>query len=187
MISLTLTATEMCIKGIAVSTLLVVIFCSDYFFFSEKERLQCSVFETCGCLWAYLADMRASEGGSHAHCNPFYDPLKYSSPLLPPAAALAPTLWPQFHLRWACPEEAQSGEVEAQCRKIILKNFEIQKVIMFLNFLNFTVFYSKATAFLHLKMAITNRQFTLFFVSLSIIRTNLCFISIVPQMNCNVD
>ncbi|XP_027189110.1 phosphatidylinositol-3-phosphatase myotubularin-1 isoform X2 [Cicer arietinum] len=99
----------------------------NFFFNSEKERLQCSVFETCGCLWAYLADMRASEGGSHAHCNPFYDPLKYSSPLLPPAAALAPTLWPQFHLRWACPEEAQSGEVEAQCRKIILKNFEIQK------------------------------------------------------------
>lgn len=99
----------------------------NFFFNSEKERLQCNVFESCGCLWAYLADRRASEGGLHVHCNPFYDPLKYSGPLLPPAAALAPTIWPQFHLRWACPEEAHSGEIEAQCRKIILKNSEMQK------------------------------------------------------------
>ncbi|KAL5069197.1 hypothetical protein RYX36_020084 [Vicia faba] len=99
----------------------------NFFFNSEKERLQCNVFESCGCLWAYLADTRRSEGASHVHCNPFYDPLKYNGPLLPPAAALAPTLWPQFHLRWACPEEAQSGEIEAQCRKIKLNNSEMQK------------------------------------------------------------
>jgi hypothetical protein len=112
------------------------------YFFSEKERLQCNVFESCGCLWAYLADRRTSEGSTHAHCNPFYDPLKYSGPLLPPAAALAPTIWPQFHLRWACPEEAQSGEIEAQCRKIILKNSEMQKVVVFLNFLIFTAIFT---------------------------------------------
>lgn len=65
------------------------------------------------------------------HYNPFYDPLKHSGPLLPPAAALAPTLWPQFHLRWACPEEAQAGEIEAQCRKIVMKYAEMQKVVIF--------------------------------------------------------
>ncbi|KAJ7974958.1 Phosphatidylinositol-3-phosphatase myotubularin-1 [Quillaja saponaria] len=94
---------------------------------SEKERQQCNVFEACGCLWAYLADLRASEGSSHAHYNLFYDSSKHNEPLLPPAAALAPTLWPQFHLRWACPSEAQSGELEAQCRKMALKYSELQK------------------------------------------------------------
>ncbi|KAL2562662.1 hypothetical protein AAZX31_20G175900 [Glycine max] len=94
---------------------------------SEKERQQFNVFEACGCLWVYLADLRTSSGGSHVHYNPFYDPLKHSGPLLPPAAALAPTLWPQFHLRWACPEEAQAGEIEAQCRKIVMKYAEMQK------------------------------------------------------------
>ncbi|XP_057733496.1 phosphatidylinositol-3-phosphatase myotubularin-1-like isoform X1 [Arachis stenosperma] len=94
---------------------------------SEKERLQCNISETCGCMWVYLADLRALEGGSHVHYNPFYDPLKHNGPLLPPAAALAPTLWPQFHLRWACPEEAQAGEIEAKCRKIITKYTELQK------------------------------------------------------------
>ncbi|MED6216918.1 Carrier protein, mitochondrial [Stylosanthes scabra] len=94
---------------------------------SEKERLQCNISESCGCMWVYLADLRALEGGSHVHHNPFYDPLKHNGPLLPPAAALAPTLWPQFHLRWACPEEAQAGEIEAKCRKIIMKYAELQK------------------------------------------------------------
>lgn len=61
------------------------------------------------------------------HYNPFYDSLKNNGPLLPPAAALAPTLWPQFHLRWACPVEAQAGEIEAQCRKIYMKYSEMQK------------------------------------------------------------
>ncbi|XP_061349337.1 phosphatidylinositol-3-phosphatase myotubularin-1-like isoform X2 [Gastrolobium bilobum] len=93
---------------------------------SEKERKQCNVFEACGCLWVYLADLRTS-GVSHVHYNPFFDPLKHNGPLLPPAAALAPILWPQFHLRWACPEEAQAGEIEAQCRKIIMKFSEMQK------------------------------------------------------------
>lgn len=98
---------------------------------SEKERQQFNVFEACGCLWVYLADLRTSEGGSHVHHNPFYDPPKHNGPLLPPAAALAPTLWPQFHLRWACPEEAQAGEIEAQCRKIVMKYAEMQKVVIF--------------------------------------------------------
>ncbi|KAH7537013.1 phosphatidylinositol-3-phosphatase myotubularin-1 isoform X2 [Ziziphus jujuba] len=94
---------------------------------SEKERQQCGISETCGCLWKYLADLRASDGRSHVHYNLFYDPIKHDGPLLPPAAALAPTLWPQFHLRWACPAEAQSGEVEAQYRKMAIKFFELQK------------------------------------------------------------
>jgi len=100
--------------------------------FSEKERQQCVVSEACGCLWAYLADLRASEGSSHVHYNPFYDPLKHDGPLLPPAAALAPTLWPRFHLRWACPSEAQAGEVEGQCRKMAIKFSELQKVLILL-------------------------------------------------------
>jgi myotubularin-related protein 1/2 len=99
----------------------------NFFCNSEKERQQCGISEACGCLWAYLADLRASEGRSHVHYNLFYDPLKHADPLLPPAAALAPTLWPQFHLRWACPSEAQSGELEAQFRKMAVKFSELLK------------------------------------------------------------
>ncbi|KAK9190222.1 hypothetical protein WN943_018824 [Citrus x changshan-huyou] len=84
------------------------------------------VFE-CGYLWAYLADLRSSAGSCHVHYNLFYDPLKHNGPLLPPAAALAPTLWPQFHLRWACPTEAQTGELEAQCRDMAIKFSELKK------------------------------------------------------------
>lgn len=97
--------------------------------FSEKEREQYGVSDACGCLWMYLDDMRASGGSSHVHYNLFYDPSKYEGPLLPPAAALAPTLWPQFHLRWSCPSEAQAGEVEAQCRNLVERISELQKVI----------------------------------------------------------
>nr|GEU53670.1 phosphatidylinositol-3-phosphatase myotubularin-1 [Tanacetum cinerariifolium] len=52
---------------------------------------------------------------SHVHYNLFYDPTEHEGPLLPQAAALAPTLWPKFHLRWSSPSEAQAGEVEAEC------------------------------------------------------------------------
>ncbi|XVE99136.1 hypothetical protein REPUB_Repub03eG0171100 [Reevesia pubescens] len=79
---------------------------------SEKERQQCGIYETCGCLWAYLADLLSSVGSSHAHYSLFYDPLRHNGPLLLPAAALAPTLWPQFHLRWACPSESQAVDLE---------------------------------------------------------------------------
>ncbi|XVF82834.1 hypothetical protein PTKIN_Ptkin16aG0082200 [Pterospermum kingtungense] len=92
---------------------------------SEKERQQCGVDEACGCLWAYLADLRSQEGS--AHYNLFYDPLKHNGPLLPPAAALAPTLWPQFHLRWACPSESEAGDLEAKCRNMAVKFSELQK------------------------------------------------------------
>lgn len=85
---------------------------------SEKERELAHVSDGCGCVWDYLADLRASDGSSHSHFNMFYDPIKYSSPLLPPAAALAPILWPQFHLRWACPLEARANELDIQCRVI---------------------------------------------------------------------
>ncbi|XP_011010400.1 PREDICTED: phosphatidylinositol-3-phosphatase myotubularin-1-like isoform X2 [Populus euphratica] len=99
----------------------------NFFCNSERERQQAGISEACGCLWAYLADLRSSEGRSHVHCNPFYSPLKHNCPLLPPAAALAPTLWPQFHLRWACPSEAQAGELEAQCRIMSIKFSKLQK------------------------------------------------------------
>ncbi|XP_035832415.1 phosphatidylinositol-3-phosphatase myotubularin-1 isoform X3 [Helianthus annuus] len=94
---------------------------------SEKEREQYGVSDACGCLWMYLDDMRAKVGSSHVHYNLFYDPSKHEGPLLPPAAALAPTLWPQFHLRWSCPSEAQTGEVEAQCRSLVEKISELQR------------------------------------------------------------
>ncbi|KAG7608107.1 GRAM domain [Arabidopsis suecica] len=94
---------------------------------SEKERQQCGISETCGCIWAYLADLRSSSGTSHVHCNPFYDPSRYDGPLLPPAAALAPTLWPQFHLRWACPVEPNVTETEDQCRAMTVKYSEMKK------------------------------------------------------------
>lgn len=94
---------------------------------SEKERQQSGVPDACGCLWTYLTDLRVNEGSSHAHYNAFYDPSKHNGPLLPPAASLAPTLWPQFHLRWACPLEAKSGEIEAQYRTMSKKFSEMQK------------------------------------------------------------
>lgn len=94
---------------------------------NEKEREQVGVSEACGCMWMYLEDLRASGGNSHVHYNLFYDLSKHNGPLLPPAAALAPTLWPQFHLRWSCPSEAQAGEVEAQCRNMVEKISELQK------------------------------------------------------------
>ncbi|KAK9061316.1 hypothetical protein SSX86_018496 [Deinandra increscens subsp. villosa] len=94
---------------------------------SENERVKAGVFEASACLWMHLAEMRASEGNSHAHYNMFYNPSKHDGPLLPPAAALAPTLWPQFHLRWSCPSEAQSSQVEAHCRNMMGKYNELQK------------------------------------------------------------
>ncbi|WOL11469.1 phosphatidylinositol-3-phosphatase myotubularin-1 [Canna indica] len=93
----------------------------NFLFNSEKERQQNAVVETSGCIWVYLTHLRAPEDDSHIHYNPFYDPAKYSGPLLPPAAALAPTLWPQFHLRWACPSEAGAGEIQSQWRTMTKK------------------------------------------------------------------
>lgn len=95
---------------------------------SEKERQQAGVPDACGCLWAYFENVR-SVGTSHPHYNIFYDPAKYDGPLLPPAAALAPTVWPQFHLRWACPKEAQAAEVDTKCRSTASKFSELQKVM----------------------------------------------------------
>ncbi|KAL5973573.1 hypothetical protein ACLOJK_030224 [Asimina triloba] len=89
--------------------------------------MESGVSDICGCMWIYLADLRMSEGCHHAHYNLFYDRTKYDGSILPPAAALAPTLWPQFHLRWACPSEAQAGELEVQCRNMANKFTEIQK------------------------------------------------------------
>nr|GEW25457.1 phosphatidylinositol-3-phosphatase myotubularin-1-like isoform X1 [Tanacetum cinerariifolium] len=94
---------------------------------NDNEREKAGVFEASECLWMYMADMRASKRSSHVHYNLFYDPSKHDGPLLPPAAALAPTLWPQFHLRWSCPSEAQSSQVETQCRNMMHKYSELQK------------------------------------------------------------
>eukprot|EP01018_Ginkgo_biloba_P011816 Gb_21809 [translate_table: standard] len=93
----------------------------------EKERQQAGVADACGCMWVYLTQLRTSGGRNHEHYNLFFSRDQHTGALLPPAAALAPTLWPQLHLRWACPSESQGGELEAQCR-IMAQNFsELQK------------------------------------------------------------
>ncbi|KAL6580933.1 hypothetical protein OROMI_006856 [Orobanche minor] len=99
----------------------------NFFCNSEKERQQAGVYDVCGCMWIYLADLRASDGRLHVHYNYFYDPSKFHGPLLPPAAALAPTLWPQFHLRWSCPSESQAGEIEGHYRTMAKKISQLQK------------------------------------------------------------
>lgn len=94
---------------------------------SEKERQQSGVFDSCGCVWVYLSNLRAAEGDLHPHFNPFYNPKNHEDPLLPAAAALAPTIWPQFHLRWACPLEAKGGEVESEWRDLTKKYGDMTK------------------------------------------------------------
>ncbi|KAJ6845297.1 phosphatidylinositol-3-phosphatase myotubularin-1-like isoform X1 [Iris pallida] len=94
---------------------------------SEKERQQAGVSDSSGCMWVYLDNLRLTEGSSHAHLNPFYDPMKHDRPLLPAAASLAPTIWPQFHLRWACPSEAQAGELDSQWRTMNRRYTEMTK------------------------------------------------------------
>ncbi|XP_010912206.1 phosphatidylinositol-3-phosphatase myotubularin-1 [Elaeis guineensis] len=94
---------------------------------SEKERQQSGATDACGCLWMYFSNLHSSEGSSHVHYNLFYDPVKHDGPLLPPAAALAPTIWPQFHLRWACPKEVRAGELESQWRILTKKYADMTK------------------------------------------------------------
>ncbi|KAF8653973.1 hypothetical protein HU200_062113 [Digitaria exilis] len=94
---------------------------------SEREREQSGVTSSCRCMWSYLADLRAAGGSFHEHYNPFYDPVKHNSALLPPAAALAPTLWPQFYLRWTCPIESQGGDLESQWHAMNKKYAEAMK------------------------------------------------------------
>uniref|UniRef100_A0A0E0LXW4 Myotubularin phosphatase domain-containing protein n=1 Tax=Oryza punctata TaxID=4537 RepID=A0A0E0LXW4_ORYPU len=94
---------------------------------SEREREQSGAASSCHCMWMYLADLRASGGSFHKHRNPFYDPLKHNGPLVPPAAALAPTLWPQFYLRWTCPIESQGGDLESQLHAMNKKYTEAMK------------------------------------------------------------
>ena len=89
------------------------------------------VTNSCRCMWSYLADLRASGGSFHEHYNPFYDPVKHNGALLPPAAALAPTLWPQFYLRWTCPIESQGGDLESQWHAMNKKYAEALKVIIY--------------------------------------------------------
>ncbi|KAI5067482.1 hypothetical protein GOP47_0018010 [Adiantum capillus-veneris] len=96
---------------------------------SEKERFQAGISESCGCMWVYLEKQRHARGKEHEHFNIFYDREYQDGALLPPAAALAPTLWPNYFLRWACPSEinaggrpiswVQGGELENQCRMLV--------------------------------------------------------------------
>ncbi|KAH8966590.1 hypothetical protein BDL97_03G033800 [Sphagnum fallax] len=76
---------------------------------SEKERVQAGIAESTGCVWAHLEQLRESGGKKHEHYNLYYNNVKYSGILLPPAAALFPTLWPHFFLRWSCPSPVSTG------------------------------------------------------------------------------
>jgi hypothetical protein len=82
-------------------------------------------------MWSHLANLRASGGSFHEHYNPFYDPVNHNGALLPPAAALAPTLWPQFFLRWTCPIESQGGDLESQWHAMNKKYADTMKVIIY--------------------------------------------------------
>lgn len=76
---------------------------------SERERVQAGIAESTPDLWSYLEKKRATGRAQHEHFNILYDPIKNTGALLPPAAALAPILWPQFYLRWACPTDLDIG------------------------------------------------------------------------------
>ncbi|CAM6099841.1 unnamed protein product [Calypogeia fissa] len=76
---------------------------------NERERVQAGVSDCCPDIWSYLAEQRAAGRAKHEHYNILYDPAKHTGALLPPAASLAPILWPQFYLRWACPSELDLG------------------------------------------------------------------------------
>ena len=78
-----------------------------------------------------MTDLRSLGDHSHVHYNILYDPSKHDGALLPPAAALAPTLWPHFHLRWACPEEVVAVDIDTKCRSMVNKFSELQKVKCF--------------------------------------------------------
>ncbi|KAF5959344.1 hypothetical protein HYC85_000553 [Camellia sinensis] len=105
--------------------------CNRYALFSislvrrkDSNLASTTAVDAYGCIWLICGLQREI---LMCTITFFYDSSKHEGPLLPPAAALAPTLWPQFHLRWACPLEAQSGEVEAQCRSMTKKFSELQK------------------------------------------------------------
>ena len=103
---------------------------------SEREREQSGITSSCHCMWTYLADLRASGGSFHEHINPFYDRERYWLPLVPPAAALAPTLWPQFYLRWTCPPESQGGGLESHGHSM-RKKYEASVKVLFYSLLLF--------------------------------------------------
>ncbi|KAG6556234.1 hypothetical protein Mapa_002175 [Marchantia paleacea] len=94
---------------------------------SEKERVQANISDSSGDLWTYLEKVRSGGRAQHEHYNILYDAGKHTGALLPPAAALAPILWPQFYLRWACPSGlsfegcmptgwGQGGDLENEAR-----------------------------------------------------------------------
>ncbi|KAH7315907.1 hypothetical protein KP509_21G070100 [Ceratopteris richardii] len=102
---------------------------------SEKERSQAGISEYCGCMWVYLEKQRHVKGKEHEHFNIFYDRDHQDGALLPPAAALAPVLWPSYFLRWACPSEikgngsswVQGDELENQCRNLVQSHTGFKK------------------------------------------------------------
>lgn len=81
----------------------------NFLFNSELERENYEAARSCPCIWEYFADLRASGGNFHEHRNPFYEPARNTGPIVPPSPALAPTLWPEFYLRWSCPLESGVG------------------------------------------------------------------------------
>eukprot|EP00850_Spirogloea_muscicola_P000602 SM000002S05682 [mRNA] locus=s2:1511167:1515854:- [translate_table: standard] len=76
---------------------------------ADEERRQGAVWSQCSSMWQGLSRKRAGRGrdaqSPHPHVNVLYDPNVHRDVLLPPVAALAPLLWPQFYLRWALPVE----------------------------------------------------------------------------------
>jgi hypothetical protein len=120
----------------------LILFRKFYYYFSEKEIFQAGVADSCSCMWVYLERLRSSKGRDHEHANIFYDRNRHDGALLPPAAALAPILWPNFFLRWGCPPETnakdsfsnssssyvQGGELENECRVLAQSYNRLKKV-----------------------------------------------------------
>lgn len=118
---------------------------SRLWMFSEKERVQVGITESTACMWTYLTQLRKQSGKEHAHYNLFYDRATYSGALLPPAAALAPSVWPQYFLRWSCPSLASTGncaptgwthggDLEVASHEFAESFYSVQKVSRQFNF-----------------------------------------------------
>ncbi|XP_024526893.1 phosphatidylinositol-3-phosphatase myotubularin-1 [Selaginella moellendorffii] len=69
---------------------------------SEKERVQARIAES-ACIWTHFRRLQSVES---KYNNCFYIP---ASRLLPSPAALAPSLWPEYYLRWNFHPEKSSG------------------------------------------------------------------------------
>ncbi|BBN07682.1 hypothetical protein MPTK1_4g05600 [Marchantia polymorpha subsp. ruderalis] len=95
---------------------------------SEKERVQANISDSTADIWTYLEKARSGGRAQHEHYNMLYEAGKHTGALLPPAAALTPSLWTEFYLRWSCPYGlnfkgcmptgwGQGGDIENEARK----------------------------------------------------------------------